>query len=463
MIYLKFLRLTGDILNAFDTFGLFYFFLMNSFFALLVVLSFPQIYRRFVELKIEGMDHLLTSEALPPISIIIPVHNEEKTIIDSIHALIDLSYPKKELVVVNDGSTDTSLEVIMKQFDMVEVPQLFTIRVPSKPIKKLYRSKLFSNLLLVDKENGGKGDTQNAGMNFASCPLFLVMDSDTIIEKDALLRMIRPFITQKNVIAEGGTIRILNGCRVEKGKIRESRIPKGVIPGIQVGEYLRAFLYGRLGWNALGGNFIVSGAFGLFDREKVIEIGGYSTETVGEDFELSVHLLKHFKKKNRKSFIAFVPDPVAWTDVPSDFSTLARQRERWHRGLIDIMWKYRSMIFNPRYGMSGMVAMPYLLFGELLQPIFELIYYLFILIGLVLGIIPLKYMLLFFAVTMGISFVLTISAITMEMITFRRYGKFSDMIRLIFYAVIENFGYRQCYLFWKLWGFKKYFRKDLSW
>ncbi|MCB1081737.1 MAG: glycosyltransferase family 2 protein, partial [Chlamydiia bacterium] len=293
MIYLKFLRQTGEILHVFDTFGLIYFFLMNSFFALLIVLSFPQIYRRFVELRIEGMDHLLTSEALPPISVLVPVYNEEKTIKDSIHALIDLAYARKEVIIVNDGSTDSSLETLIKEFEMVEVPQLFPIRVPSKTIKKLYRSNLFSNLLLVDKENGGKGDSLNAGMNFSSLPLFMAMDSDTVIEKDALLRMIRPFITRKNVVAEGGTIRILNGCKVEKGKILETGIPKNHLAGIQVGEYLRAFLYGRVGWNALGGNFIVSGAFGLFDREKVIEIGGYKTDTVGEDFEISVRLLYH--------------------------------------------------------------------------------------------------------------------------------------------------------------------------
>ncbi|MCP5506384.1 MAG: glycosyltransferase family 2 protein [Chlamydiales bacterium] len=463
MIYLKFLRLTQDILHIFDSFGLIYFFLMNTFFAVLVMLSFPQIYRRFIELRIEGMDHLLTSEALPPISILVPVHNEEKTIIDSVHALIDLAYAKKELILVNDGSTDSSLEIMKKEFELVEVPQLFSIRVASKPIKKLYRSTLFSNLLLIDKENGGKGDSLNAGMNFASSPLFMAMDSDTVIEKDALLRMIRPFITRKDVVAEGGTIRILNGCKVEKGKILETGIPKNHLAGIQVGEYLRAFLYGRLGWNVLGGNFIVSGAFGLFDREKVIEVGGYQTDTVGEDFEISVRLLHHFRKKNRKCFIGFVPDPVAWTDVPEDLKTLGRQRERWHRGLIDIMWKYRSMIFNPRYGMTGFIAMPYLLFGELLQPIFELLYYFFIIIGLVFGIVPLKYMLLFFGVTMGISFILTISAVTMEMVTFRRYKTFSGVLRLFFYSIIENFGYRQCYLFWKLWAFKKYFRKDLSW
>ncbi|MCB1114991.1 MAG: glycosyltransferase family 2 protein [Chlamydiia bacterium] len=463
MIYLKFLRQTGEILHVFDTFGLIYFFLMNSFFALLIVLSFPQIYRRFVELRIEGMDHLLTSEALPPISVLVPVYNEEKTIKDSIHALIDLAYARKEVIIVNDGSTDSSLETLIKEFEMVEVPQLFPIRVPSKTIKKLYRSNLFSNLLLVDKENGGKGDSLNAGMNFSSLPLFMAMDSDTVIEKDALLRMIRPFITRKNVVAEGGTIRILNGCKVEKGKILETGIPKNHLAGIQVGEYLRAFLYGRLGWNALGGNFIVSGAFGLFDREKVIEIGGYKTDTVGEDFEISVRLLYHFRKKGEKAFIGFVPDPVAWTDVPEDLKTLGMQRERWQRGLIDILWKYRRMVFNPTYGLTGSVAMPYLLFGELLQPLFELLYYLFIIIGLIFGIVPLRFMLLFLGVTMGISFILTISAVAMEMLTFRRYNKFSGILRLFFYAIIENFGYRQCYLFWKLWAFKKYFRKDLSW
>jgi cellulose synthase/poly-beta-1,6-N-acetylglucosamine synthase-like glycosyltransferase len=308
---------------------------------------------------------------------------------------------------------------------------------------------------VIDKEHGGKADSQNGALNICSSPLFLILDIDTIIEEDALLRMIRPFVTKRGVCGEGATIRVLNGCKVENGKIKEVHIPKSILPGIQVGEYLRAFLYGRLGWNYLGGNFIVSGAFGLFDKAKAMKVGGYDTNIVAEDMDITMSMISHFRGKGEKCFFRFIPDPMAWTEVPSTINSLGHQRERWHRGLVFVLQKHWKMFLNPRHGLTGLVAMPYLVFAEFLQPVLELTYYFAVILGFVFGVITFKYFLLFLVVVMGISLILTLSCIIMEQLTFKRYKLSAELFLLLLYATFENLGYRQFYFFWKMWGIVK--------
>ena len=288
-------------------------------------------------------------------------------------------------MLVNDGSTDDTVAVLERDFELVPVQPIFQRRVESAAIRAIYRSRLNPNLVLVDKDNGGKADALNAGVNVARGELVCAIDADTIIESDALLRMVRPFLYRDDVVAAGGTIRAANGSDVVRGRVVAPRAPRRVLPALQAVEYLRAFLTGRLGWNRLGGNLIISGAFGMFRRESMLDASGYEHETVGEDMELVARLRRRAYERGGPGRVDFIPDPVAWTEVPQSLRVLGRQRDRWHRGLADVLWRHRRMLLNPRYGSVGLVAFPYFLGVELLAPVIEALGLVGLGVGLALG------------------------------------------------------------------------------
>lgn len=442
--------------------GLYYFFFINLFYLVLIIISFPLILKRFKELQVEDIDRLLKSESLPPISIIVPVHNEETTVMDTVHSILRLSYPIKQLILVNDGSKDATFTNIQKAFSLKLVPNIHPNRLKTKEVKGVYVSLRTPNLLVVDKVHGGKADALNVGLNLSAYPLFLSVDGDTLIEEDALIRMIRPFVTEKGTVAQGGTVCVSNGLTLKRGKVVHSREKTPFLVGIQIVEYLRAFLYGRLGWNQLGGNLIVSGAFGLFARDDVIEAGGYHCR-VGEDLELTVQLTKLFRLKKQHKVIHFLPDPVAWTRAPANLATLGRQRERWHRALIETINRHFDICFNPKYGKTGFIAFPYMVLCEMIQPIIEILIYACLLLSLCLKLLSLEFFLVFFIVTWGVHSLLTLTAIVMEITTFQRYGRLRDIGKMTFYALAENFGYRQFCLWWRLKAFWHYFQENREW
>ncbi|MCH9613805.1 MAG: hypothetical protein SP1CHLAM54_08140 [Chlamydiia bacterium] len=441
-----------------------YFFVINSFFLLLILLAFPAILERFNQLKIEDMNQLLKSQSLPPISIVVPLFNEEATIVESVHSLLRLEYPNFEIIIANDGSTDRTMKLLKREFKLVEVPKMTADHIETSKVKSFYRSEIAANLYVLDKENGLRADALNAGLNICQNPLFLSIDADTLIESDALLRMIRPFLTSTSIIAEGGTIRLLNGCDYQGGRVKKIGIPTEYWAGIQVGEYLRAFLYGRLGWNLLGGTLSVSGAFGLFDRTAALAVGGYNNNTLAEDLEMTVDLIRYQKDRGVKGAASvFVPDPVAWTEGPKTAGTLGRQRDRWHQGLLQAIFKYKGMLFNPKYGFAGMLGVPNLVFAEAFQPIMEFCGYFALIAGLILGTVDWYFVFLFLVVSWGISAFLTLMAIVMEITTFHRYSFTKDVWYLVMFAFLENFGYRQAYFWWKIRGMWKYFRGSKGW
>src|SRR5690349_21495968 len=361
---------------------LIYFVIVNTFYAILLVNAGRELLYHVRTARGEARARILSSPAAPRISILAPAFNEEATIEDSVRSLLALFYANLEIVVINDGSKDKTIGVLERVFELVPIPSVLEPQVEAKPLRQLYRSRTHPNLVVADKVNGGKADALNVGLNLASGDLVCAIDADTLIEPDALQRMVRPFLASPNIVAAGGTIRVANGCTIRRGRILEMRAPRHALAGFQVVEYLRAFLFGRVGWNRLGGNLIISGAFGLFHRETVLEIGGYAHDTVGEDMELVIRLRRHGFETGGPSDADFVPDPVAWTEVPESAKVLGRQRDRWHRGLADVLWRHRKVLFNRRYGAMGWVAYPYFVFVELLAPIIEAI-------GLVGGIIGL--------------------------------------------------------------------------
>ena len=278
-----------------------------------------------------------------------------------------------------------------------------------------------------------------------------------------MLRLTRSFLLGRQIAAVGGTVRVANGCVVKDGRVADARVPRRFLPGVQVVEYLRAFLFGRLGWNRLGGSLVISGAFGMFRKEYLLAIGGYQVTSVVEDLDLVVRLHRHLRRHKIRYEIPFIPDPVAWTEVPESGRILSRQRERWHRGLIAAMWQHRGMLLNPRYGRVGCVAMPFFTFGEMLAPVVEVAGYLITAVGFAFHLIDLSFALLFVLVAWGYGMLLSLWAVVLEEVSFRRYGRLGDPLRLLGYAVLEAFGYRQLTVWWRLKAFWWAFQGRRAW
>jgi cellulose synthase/poly-beta-1,6-N-acetylglucosamine synthase-like glycosyltransferase len=453
----------GTLLQRFDQFALIYMLALNSFYALLLILSIPELWSHWHLAEDEHLMLVLGTEALPPLSILVPAHNEEMTIVESVISFLTLQYPHHEVVLVNDGSSDSTMEKLIAAYDLYEIPPAFSINIPTKAVRAYYRSRGNSKLLVIDKENGGKADALNAALNAARFPYVLAVDADTLIEPDALLRLARPFLLGKPVAAVGGTIRVANGCTIEHGRVVEARVDRRLLPSVQVLEYLRAFLFGRLGWNQLGGNLIISGAFGLFRRAHLLAIRGYRTGSVTEDMDLAVRLHRYLREHHLPDTTAFIPDPVAWTEVPSSIAVLGRQRERWQRGLLETLWVHRDLLFNVRYGAVGLLAYPFFLFGEALSPLVEMFGYIGVAAAVIFGVVDFQFVWLFLSVVVLYGMLLSVWAILLEEVSFRRYTRVSDSVRLLLTSIVEAFGYRQVTLYFRLKAFWGVLRGDRRW
>src|SRR6266481_304648 len=325
-------------------------------------------------LKSHRLSWFMESPLAPPITIIAPAHNEEKSIRVAVRNLLEIDYPELELIVVNDGSVDRTLDEMKEEFQLRAVSLVYVPEVASARVRGLYRSQVDRRLLVVDKEPGGsKADAVNAGLNGATAPYVCVVDSDSVLERDALMHIMVPVLEDPGrVVAVGGIIRVLNGSEIGGGQLRRVRLPRKSIEAIQVIEYLRAFLIGREAWGQGNMLTIISGAFGVFRTDLVRAIGGYRASSIGEDFDLVARLHRHLLDKDEDYYIQFVPDPVCWTEVPSDLRSLGRQRARWQKGLLDVLWTNRDMLFSRRYGRIGFLAIPYLWLFELLAPVIEI-------------------------------------------------------------------------------------------
>jgi Glycosyltransferases, probably involved in cell wall biogenesis len=436
---------------------------LNSFYALAVILSIPELLKNWRIGDDENLRLLRTAEVIPPVSVLVPAFNEELTIIASVQSFLSLEYPQHEVVVVNDGSTDRTMQALIDAYQLYQVPQSYQSIVPTAKVRAYYRSRVHTALACIDKENAGKGDSLNAALNAARFPYVLAVDADTLIERDALLRLARPFVLGELVAAVGGTIRVANGSSVAHGRVVDTRVDKRWLPGIQTVEYLRSFLFGRLGWNRLGGSLIISGAFGLFRQEHLHQIGGYRTNTVTADLEAAVRLHEFLRAGGYPDGVKFIPDPVAWTEVPVTLAVLRRQRERWHRGLIGTLLAHRHMLFNPMYGKIGMIAYPFFLFGEMLAPVVELAGYVVFALTIVLGVFDQQSARLFFLAAVGYGLLTSLSAVLLEELSFRKYKRRSDLLRLLWFALLEPFGYRQLTVLYRVQAFWNYFRGSRKW
>ena len=409
-------------------------------------------------------DEVFSSPVTPPVSVLVPAYNEAPTIVQSVHSLLALRYPQHEVLVVNDGSTDETLERLREAFDLVPVRKALRLLIPTAAIRGVYVSRRHRNLWVVDKENGGKADALNAAVNASRYPYVCAIDADAILEEDSLLRVARPIIDEPEVVvATGGIVRIANGCRLDHGRIIEVRLPRSRLATLQVLEYFRAFLIGRVGWSRMNALLIISGAFGLFRRSLIETIGGYSSDTVGEDIELVVRLHRHLRERDERYRIEFVPDPVCWTEAPETMSQLSRQRRRWQRGLGEVLWRHRRLAGNGRYGALGIAAIPYFLVFEFLGPVVELLGLPAILLWWALGVLSPLFLAGFFVVALLLGVLLSVAALALEEHSFRRHRDGREIARLIGYSLVENLGYRQLLAFWRFLAFYDLLRRRRDW
>ncbi len=405
------------------------------------------------------------ADVTPPIALLVPAYNEEKTIVDSLQSLLALQYPNIEVVVVNDGSTDNTLSVLVKAFGLVAASRDFDQVLPHKPIKAIYRSPREPRLTVIDKVAGGsKADALNCAINMSRSPLICAIDADSLLEPDSLLRAVKPFVDDpERTIAVGATVRPANGCRVSHGRVLEVKLAKSYLGILQTIEYLRAFLMARLALGEGGLLTIVSGAFGLFRRQSVMEVGGYDPDTVGEDFELVMKLHRYMREHGRDYRIDFVPEPVCWTQVPETWTSLGRQRSRWHRGAMETFFKHKTMLANPRYGRVGLIGYPNMLLIDVISPVSEILGYFLVPALWALGLLSVQYFIAFLALSFSFGVAVSVGAFMLHEIELRRFTRTRDLIILFIAAIAENFGYRQINNFWRLRGLWQYLRGQRHW
>jgi len=388
--------------------------------------------------------------ASPPlVSVIVPACNEALTIVDSVRALLALDYEAREIVIVNDGSSDGTLNVLRRTFQMLPAPVAFAQALSTARVRGVFRSIEEPALVVIDKENGGcKADAANAGINAASGVLVLVIDADTVLEPDALSRAVLPFLDDPTTVAVGGYVAIANGCRIEHGRVTDVALPRSWLARFQIVEYMRSFLLFRLACASRNGVTVISGAFGLFRRDAAIKVGGYDPTAIGEDMDLTLRLQTFFRSRRQPSRIAFVPLPMCWTQAPEDLASLRSQRCRWRRGLLQVLWRHRRAIGNPRYGIVGLGVLPYTAIVEGLGPLLEVSGYAITTVAVFLGVLNWSHYRVLLAVSILFGAAATMLAVLLSDVATRKYNRGRDLALLITIAIVENIGFRQLNSWW---------------
>jgi len=437
-----------------------YFLVVNGTYTLQLFLAAGELRRRRRRLDLASLTWWHGTPDTPRVSVLAPAYNESLTIVDAVEGMMTLEYPDLEVVVVNDGSPDDTLERLVAAFDLVPDPHAPTeLEVLStQPVRTVYRSRLHANLVVVDKHNGGKADALNAGIAVASGDLFVALDADTIVAPDALLRLARAFLESSRTVAVGGTIQPVNGDEVRDGRVVNKAIDRRWLSGVQSVEYVRAFFIGRLGWNRLGGNVIISGAFGAFHRASAVAVGGYRHDSIGEDFELVVRMRRHGYDTGGPNEVQFLPDPVAFTETPVTRKVLRNQRIRWHRGLLDTLWTHRDAILRPRYRGMAFGGLGFFTAVEALGPIIEALGLIALLIGLPLGLVNHEFALLYFTLAYLWGIALSMGALALEDRATGSELRVRDRMWQVVAALSEPLWFRQMSLWWRLRGTWRWLR-----
>jgi len=445
-----------------------YFGIANLVYLFLLIVASIVVIKHMRRLKYGRYQDEMHSSLAQPVTMIIATYNEEKNIADTVKALLRMDYPDYEVIVVDDGSDDGSLQRLREVFGLERIDLVYRPLLPTSEVKAFYINPSIPNLTIVAKEHGGKADSLNVGVNISRSPYVCSVDADSILEDKAITRLMRSVIEDPDTImATGGIVKILNGCVLRGGRIEELRLPKDSLSRFQIVEYIRSFLFGRAGWSALNALLIISGTFSVINKRALAAVGGFTTRTVTEDMDLILSLHRYFIEEGKRYKILFVPDPVCWTEAPQTFKMLGRQRRRWHMGLLQSMIYHKKMIFNPKYSTVGLFAMPYQFLIELFGPLVEIAGYLVVTFCFFFGLVDARFFVLFLTMAILLGVLLSTGAILLEEMTYMRYPRIRDFLILLLYGVLENFGYRQINSFWrtqaiikKLFGGKKWERVE---
>ena len=412
---------------------------------------------------------IVSATDIPSVTLIAPAYNEGLTIIENVKSLLSIQYPYYELILVNDGSKDDSLEQMIKEFDLERRDATFINQpIPTASVKHIYKSKLskYTHLTVLDKNNGGRADALNAGINFATSELVICTDADCIIEQDALIKMVRPYLEEdeREIIACGGGIGIANDSIIKNGVLKELRLPDNLVPLIQVVEYIRAFLLGRMAWSEINGLMLVSGAFGMYPRKRVIQVGGFDAKTVGEDLELCIRLRTLMEDEKLPYKVVYLPETLCWTEGPPDYKILIKQRDRWARGLWETLIIHKKLFLNPKYRQMGMLFYPYWLFFEFGAPLIEFAGIICIILFAFFNLInwPMAILIFFAAYLVGCVF--STAAIFMYVKSFKHYDKPKQIVLLCLAAYLEPFLYHPILVYGQILGYyKKLFKIKSGW
>jgi len=450
--------------ESFDVFFLLYLVALNGSQIVFLMLSAWEMARRRASQTPELDASTLSAETTPPVTIISPAHNEEATIVESVRGNLRVEYPQLQIIVVNDDSSDRTLELLKERFDLRPVSMVLHERIAAKRIRSIMQSRIDPRLIVVDKEHGGKADSLNVGLNLCRTPLVCCVDSDSILSRRGLLHLVEVLVQDDgNTIAVGGTIRLGNGCVVADGEIKRCTMPRNWLARFQAVEYLRAFLFARMGFNRLGSNLILSGAFGLFVREAVVDAGGYRTDTVGEDMELTVRLHAGMRRRGVRYRIQQIPETVCFTEAPESVAVLSRQRDRWQRGLFESLWRHRAMMLNPGYGSIGMIGFPFYVLFELLGPVIELCGYAWFAMTTILGVANPTFALLFAVIAVVWQFLISVETLALDQMYTKMYIGSKDRAFFLLAAFLETFGYRQLTLLARIRGLVRKFQGEKGW
>ena len=448
----------------FGTLIIIYMLIVVFIYGAMLFFAFLQLRKRYGLNKRDIEEEYVDAMYSKPVSIIVPAYNEEVGIINNIHSLLSLRYPEVEILVVNDGSTDGTLEKVLTHFQMKPIQKVVRQQLESEPVYGIYESEIYPYLKMIDKKNGGKADALNAGINLSKYPYFCSIDGDSILEERSLLRVMQPIILSNDeVIAAGGNIQIANGFDVRLGSVFQSDLSRNYLVTMQIVEYLRAFMMGRIALSRFNLVLIISGAFSVFSKKWVIEVGGYTKDTIGEDMELVVKLHRMIKEKKLNKRIEFVSEPVCWTEAPQSLPVLRNQRRRWQQGLIDSLWKHKKMTFNPKYGSIGLVSFPYFWIVECFGPIIEFGGYLYIIIAFFMGQIYYEVAILLALLFILYGAILSMTSVLLDAWSLRKYPNMRDVLRLLVLSLSEVVWYRPLNLFWRIEGLFRFLTKRTEW
>ncbi|MGM5469424.1 glycosyltransferase family 2 protein [Flavobacteriaceae bacterium LMO-SS05] len=451
-----------------------YLFFAFAFFAIasyiiLSILSIKETIEYFRKKSFINYKDILSSTFSPSITIIAPAYNESLNVVENVRSLLSNHYVNYNVIIVNDGSKDDSLEKLIAAYDLEKIDFIINEKIKTKPLRAgVFKSKnpAFEKLMVVDKVNGGKADALNMGLNMSTCKYVACIDVDCLLLEDALQKMIKPFLeeTDTTVIATGGVVRIANACKIRGGRLMDVNLPKNLLLQSQTLEYIRAFLLGRMAWSRLNGLLVISGAFGIFDKKIAIEVGGYDTNTVGEDMEIVVRMRRYMEEQGKKYKVCYIPDPLCWTEAPDNYKIFISQRNRWTRGTIETLKKHRKIGFNPKYGSFGMISYPYWFLFERLAPLVEVVGLLYFVVLVILKDVRWDYAFTFLILAYLFSVVFSIIALYSEELTFHQYKKKGTGYKLILLSALEPFVLHPFILYAAVKGnFDYYFNKTKKW